>query len=145
MRVSELLPSRFAMAAGVACAIFVPLAVVASYQWGVTHRDLVREQGRATELYDEIHAPGVGLKDRLTLCGANLAGAQTALARQNKAVEAMAQAALDASAKAQAAVDAAQARAREAQRLAQTLLLEQPRPDETRCQAADRLILENVQ
>ncbi|WP_295169649.1 hypothetical protein [uncultured Brevundimonas sp.] len=144
MRLSDLLPSRAAMAAGIGCAVFIPLAITASYQWGVTHRDMVREEQRANGLWSDINAPNVGYKDRLTMCGANLAGAQSALARQNQAVDDLKAASDAAAIRAQAAVDVAQARARAAQQQAQTLLLETPRPGETRCEAADRLILEQV-
>lgn len=144
MRIGDLFPSRLTMAAGIGCAIFIPLAVFSSYRWGVTHHDLVQEQDRADELYAQINAPNIGYKDRLTMARANLAGAQSALARQSQAIDDM-KAATDAAAdRAQAAVDAAQARATAAQQLAQQLLFETPRPGETRCEAADRLILEQV-
>ncbi|WP_426024665.1 hypothetical protein [Brevundimonas sp. PWP3-1b1] len=144
MKIRDLFPSRLTVAACIGCAVFIPLAVAASYQWGVTHRDMVREEQRANGLWSDINAPNIGYKDRLTMCGANLAGAQSALARQNQAVDDL-KAASDAAAdRAQAAVDAAQARARAAQQRAQQLLLETPRSGETRCEAADRLILEQV-
>lgn len=144
MSIRDLFPSRLTVAAVLGCVVFIPLAVTTSYQWGVTHRDMVREEQRANGLWSDINAPNVGYKDRLTRCGANLAGAQASLARQNQAVDDL-KAASDAAAdRAQAAVDAAQARARAAQQQAQALLLETPRPGETRCDAADRLILEQV-
>ena len=130
---------------GVICGALILASVTASYQWGQTHRDLVREEQRADELDDDINAPGVGYKDRLTLCVSNLAGAKTALETQNKAVDELRVAGDAAKVRAQAAVDAAQARAAAAQQRAQSLLSEQPRPGETRCEAADRLILEQVQ
>ena len=142
---SGLLPSRAAMVAGIGCAIFIPLAVVASYQWGVTHRDLVKEEQRASELHDAIHAEGTGYAARLTTCGANLAGASAALSRQNAEVARLKTEADDATARAQAAVADAQARARSAEQRAQSLLTQQPRDGESRCEAADRLILEHVQ
>ncbi|MCG2665043.1 hypothetical protein [Brevundimonas sp.] len=144
MKLGDLFPSRLTMAAGIGCAIFIPLAVTASYQWGQTHRDKVREEQRADGLDDDINAPGVGYKDRLTLCVSNLAGAQKAMETQNKAVDELRAAGDAAKGRAQAAVDAAQARAAAAQQRAQSLLSEQPRPGETRCEAADRLILEQV-
>ena len=129
---------------GIICGVLILAFVTASYQWGVTHRDMVREEQRANGLWSDINAPDVGYKDRLTMCDANLAGAQSALDRQNQAVDDL-KAASDAAAdRAQAAVDAAQARATAAQVRAQSLLLETPRPGETRCEAADRLILEQV-
>ena len=145
MRIGDLFPSRLTVAAVVGCAVLIPLAVTASYQWGVTHRDLVKEEQRGDALYAEINTEGTGYKDRLTMCGANLAGVQAALARQNQAVDDLKAASDAAAVRAQAAVDAAQARARAAQQQAQTLLLETPRPGETRCDAADRLILEEIQ
>ena len=144
MSVRDLFPSRLTVAAVLGCVVFIPLAVTASYQWGVTHRDMVREEQRANGLWSDINAPNVGYKDRLTMCGANLAGAHSALARQNQAVDDLKAASDAAAVRAQAAVDAAQARARAAQQQAQALLLETPRPGETRCEAADRLILEQV-
>lgn len=144
MRLSDLLPSRFAVAAAAGCAIFIPAAIFAAYGWGVAHHDRVQAEARAVELDAAINAPGVGFKDRLTLCAANLAGAQAAVVRQNAAVDAMAAAALERTRQAQAAVDAAQARARDAQRQAQVLISQQPQPGESRCDAADRLILEQV-
>lgn len=134
--------SRLGLA--IICGGLVLLSATASYQWGVTHRDLVEVEGARSELYDQIHAAGVGYKDRLTMSRANLAGAQAALATQNKAVDDLKAASDAAAVRAQAAVDAAQARATVAQQRAQQLLLEQPRPGETRCEAADRLILEQV-
>lgn len=127
------------------CGALILLSVVASYNWGLTHRDMVREQQRADGLHAEIYDPGTGYKDRVTLCAAALAGTQGALDRQNKAVDEMAAAMIAQTEKAQAAVDAAQARALTAQQRANALLFEQPRPGETRCDAADRLILENIQ
>lgn len=144
MKIGDLFPSRLTMAAGIGCAVFIPLAIFSSYRWGVTHHDLVQEQGRSAELHAQINAPGIGYKDRLTMAHANLAGAQAALATQNKAVDALKAASDAAAVRAQAAVDAAQARATQAQQRAQQLLLETPRPGETRCDAADRLILEQV-
>ena len=129
---------------GIICGVLILTSVTASYQWRVTHRDMVREEQRANGLWSDINAPNVGYKDRLTICDASLAAAQSALARQNQAVDDL-KAASDAAAdRAQAAVDAAQARATAAQQRAQQLLLETPRPGETRCEAADRLILEQV-
>ncbi|KIC52628.1 hypothetical protein RM53_16735, partial [Brevundimonas nasdae] len=87
MSIRDLFPSRLTVAAVLGCVVFIPLAVTASYQWGVTHRDMVREEQRANGLWSDINAPNVGYKDRLTMCGANLAGAQSALARQNQAVD----------------------------------------------------------
>ncbi len=142
---TALLPSRAAMVAGIGCAIFIPLAVVASYQWGVTHRDLVKEEQRATELYDAIHAEGVGYAARLTTCVASLGGAKAALDRQNGEVARLKTEADAATARAQAAIVDAQTRARAAEQRAQSLLTQQPRDGETRCEAADRLILEHVQ
>lgn len=144
MGLSSLLPSRLAVISAVGCLIFVPLAVFTAYGWGVSNRDRIREEQRADGLYDQIHAAGVGYKDRLTMSQANLAGAQAALATQNRAVDDLKAASDAAAVRAQAAVDAAQARATVAQQRAQQLLLEQPRPGETRCEAADRLILEQV-
>lgn len=144
MGLSSLLPSRLAVISAVGCLIFVPLAVFTAYGWGLSNRDRIREEQRADGLYDQIHAAGVGYKDRLTMSQANLAGAQAALATQNKAVDDLKAASDAAAVRAQAAVDAAQARATVAQQRAQQLLLEQPRPGETRCEAADRLILEQV-
>ncbi|KIC53171.1 hypothetical protein RM53_16615, partial [Brevundimonas nasdae] len=72
---------------GITCGALILLSVTASYQWGVTHRDMVREEQRANGLWSDINAPSVGYKDRLTMCGANLAGAQSALAGQNQAVD----------------------------------------------------------
>lgn len=129
---------------GIICGVLILASVTASYQWGQTHRDMVREEQRAYGLEAEINAPGVGYKDRLTLCVSNLAGAQKALETQNEAVDELRAAGDAAKARAQAAVDAAQARAAAAQQRAQSLLSEQPRPGETRCEAADRLILEQV-
>lgn len=129
---------------GIICGVLILASVTASYQWGVTHRDLVKEEQRGDGLYAEINTEGTGYKDRLTMCGANLAGAQSALAQQNQAVDDLKAASDAAAVRAQAAVDAAQARARAAQQQAQALLLETPRPGETRCEAADRLILEQV-
>lgn len=130
---------------GVICGALILASVTASYQWGQSRRDMVREEQRADGLEAEINAPGVGYKDRLTLCVSNLAGAQKALETQNEAVDELRAAGDAAKARAQAAVDAAQARAAIAQQRAQSLLSEQPRPGETRCEAADRLILEQVQ
>lgn len=144
MGLSSLLPSRLAVISAVGCLIFIPLAVFTAYGWGVSNRDRIREEQRADGLYDQIHAAGVGYKDRLTMSHANLAGAQAALATQNKAVDDLKAASDAAAVRAQVAVDAAQARATVAQQRAQQLLLEQPRPGETRCEAADRLILEQV-
>ena len=138
----SLITSRLGL--GIICGLLILASVTASYQWGVTHRDMVREEHRANGLWLDINAPNIGYKDRLTMCGANLAGAQSALARQNQAVDDLKAASDAAAARAQVAVDAAQARATAVQQRAQALLLETPRPGETRCEAADRLILEQV-
>lgn len=137
-----LVTSRLSL--GIICGVLILASVTASYQWGVTHRDLVKEEQRGDGLYAEINTEGTGYKDRLTMCGANLAGAQASLARQNQAVDDLKAASDAAAVRAQAAVDAAQARTRAAQQQTQILLLETPRPGETRCEAADRLILEQV-
>ena len=130
---------------GIICVALILASVTASYPWGVTHRDMVREEQRANGLWSDIKAPNVGDKDRLTMCGANLAGAQSALANQNKAVDQLKAESDAALARSNAAVKAAQATATAAQQRAQALLFEQPRTGETRCEAADRLILEQVQ
>ena len=139
----SLITSRLGL--GIICGLLILASVTASYQWGVTHRDMVREEQRANGLWSDINAPNVGYKDRLTMCGANLAGTQAALATQNKAVDQLKAESAAALARSNAAVKAAQATATAAQQRAQALLFEQPRSGETRCEAADRLILEQVQ
>ncbi len=62
----------------------------------------------------------------------------------NKAVDALKAASDVAAVRAQATVDAAQSRATLAQQRAQQLFLETARPGETRCEAADGLIVEQV-
>lgn len=130
---------------GIICGVLILASAIASFQWSVTHRDMVREQQRADALWADINAPNVGYKDRLTMCGASLAGTQAALANQNKAVDQLKAESDAALARSNAAVKAAQATATAAQQRAQALLFEQPRTGETRCEAADRLILEQVQ
>ena len=139
----SLITSRLGL--GIICGVLILASVTASYQWGVTHRDMVREEQRANGLWSDINAPNVGYKDRLTMCGASLAGTQSALATQNKAVDQLKAESDAALARSNAAVKAAQATATAAQQRAQALLGEQPRTGETRCEAADRLILEQVQ
>lgn len=129
---------------GIICGVLILASVTASYQWGVTHRDMVREEQRANGLWSDINAPNVGYKDRLTMCGASLAGTQAALATQNKAVDQLKSEGDAMLARSNAAVKAAHATATAAQQRAQALLFEQPRTGETRCEAADRLILEQV-
>lgn len=141
---SKLLPSRFAMAAAIACVIFIPLAVFASYGWGLSHRDLVREEGRANGLHAEIYDPATGYRDRLTTCAHNLSGATTALTHQNGEVDRLMREGDAASARAQAAIRVAQDQARAAERQVQSLLTQQPRDGESRCDAAYRLIQEYV-
>lgn len=63
MKLGDMFPSRTTMAAGVGCAIFIPLAIFSFYRWGVGHHDPVQEQGRLAQLYLPINAPGVGYKD----------------------------------------------------------------------------------
>ena len=145
MRIADLFPSRFAVAAALGCAIFIPAAIFSAYGWGVAHHDRVQAEARAAELDAAINAPVVGFKDRLTLCAANLAGAQAVVGRQNKAVEDLATAAQDQARRAQASVAAAQGRAADAERRVQALLSQQPLAGEARCDAADRLILEEIQ
>lgn len=140
----DLFPSRLTVAAVVGCAVLIPAAVVASWGWGVSHRDAVREAGRADELYGQIHDKGTGLADRLTTCGVSLTGVRTELTRQNQAVDQLKADGDAATARAQTAVKAAQDRARSAERQVQALLAEQPREGEGRCEAALRLIQENV-
>ncbi len=130
---------------GIICGVLILVSVTASYQWSVTHRDMIREEQRADALWGDINAPSVGYKDRLTMCGASLAGTQAALATQNKAVDQLKAESDAALARSNVAVKAAQATATAAQQRAQALLVEQPRTGETRCEAADRLILEQVQ
>ena len=130
---------------GVITAGLIVTSVFLSYGWGVANRDRIREEGRANGLHAEIYDPGTGYKDRLTMCGASLAGTQAALANQNKAVDQLKAESDAALARSNAAVKAAQATATAAQQRAQALLFEQPRTGETRCEAADRLILEQVQ
>ena len=57
---------------GIICSVLILASVTASYQWGVTHRDLVKEEQRGDGLYAEINTEGTGYNDRLTMCGANL-------------------------------------------------------------------------
>lgn len=129
---------------GIICGALILASVTASYQWGVTHRDMVREEQRANGLWADINAPNIGYKDRLTMCGASLAGTQAALANQNEAVDQLKAESDAALARSNAAVKAAQATATAAQQRAQALMFEQPRPGEARCEAADRLILVQV-
>lgn len=140
----DLFPSRLTVAAVIGCAILIPAAVVASWGWGVAHRDAVREGGRADELYGQIHDKGTGYADRLTTCGVNLASVGAVVERQSKAVDQLKADADAATARAQASVREAQTRARTAERQVQALMAEQPREGEGRCEAAYRLIQETV-
>lgn len=144
MRLGDLLPSRFAMAAGIACAIFIPLAVFTSYGWGLSHRDLVREELRADGLHAEIYDPATGYRDRLTTCANSLSGATSALTQQNGEVDRLKREGDAATARAQAAIRTAQEQARVAERQVQSLLSQQPHEGESRCDAAYRLIQEYV-
>jgi len=129
---------------GVICGTLILASVTASYQWGLTHRDLVREEQRANGLDAEINAPVTGLRDRLSSCTADLGNANASLGRQNAAVDALKAEADARDAKAREAVSAAQDRARTAERRVQGLLQSSPREGETPCVAAERLIREEI-
>ena len=129
---------------GVICGALILASVTASYQWGQTHRDMVREGQRADGLYAEIYAPVTGLRDRLSSCTADLGNATASLNRQNAAVDAIKAEADARDARAREAVSAAQDRARTAERRVQRLLQSSPREGETPCVAAERLIREEI-
>ena len=74
---------------GVICGALILASVTASFLWGQTHRDMVREGQRADGLYAEIYAPVTGLRDRLSSCTADLGNATASLNRQNAAVDAI--------------------------------------------------------
>ncbi|EDX80076.1 hypothetical protein BBAL3_1233 [Brevundimonas sp. BAL3] len=129
---------------GIICSVLILASVTASYQWGRTHLDKVREEQRADGLHAEIYAPVTGLRDRLSSCTADLGNATASLNRQNAAVDALKAEADARDAKARQAVSAAQDRARTAERRVQGLLQSSPREGETPCVAAERLIREEI-
>lgn len=139
-----LLGSRLSLWTALGCVVLIPLCVWTAYGWGVAHRDFVREEGRAKGLYAEIHAEGLGYKDRLTTCQASLRGHEAALSIQSAEVDRLAREGKEATQRAAEAVRRAEANAQRAERRVQAILSSQPQPDEGRCEAALRLIQETV-
>lgn len=120
------LTSRLGLSIGVALLILI--SVFTSYGWGVANHDRVQAEESRDQYYGEIHTPKTGYKNRINACEASVAGLGISLQRQNAAVDEMARAMTEQTAKAQAAVDAAQNRALAAQQRANALLFEQPDP-----------------
>lgn len=139
-----LLPGRWTLIASIFVAILLPLAIWTSYGWGVAHNDRVRETARANALDTEINDQETGLKVRVARCEFDLKGKNADLEKQTQMVSNWKVEADRARARGQAAVDAARARNR-----ALELELLSPRPSarlegETACEAADRMLLEEL-
>lgn len=144
MTLSSLFPSRLTVAAVLGCAILLPLAVTASWNWGVAHRDAARIERDRKGLDLALNDPVTGYVARLSTCQVSLRGAEASIGRQNAAIESLRLAGEQATARAAASVQAAQDRARSAERAAQSILQERPREGEGQCDAAFRLHQENA-
>lgn len=139
-----ILPSRLTMLLGGATALLLPLCIVASWNWGVSHRGMVAQKKLAQGYYAEIYTETTGYRDRLTVCQANTKGLMEGLSVQNQAVERLEKEANALQASADARVAAARAQTRAAEAARQSLLRAQPKEGEAECDAAFRLHQETL-
>jgi len=136
---------RWHIILAIVCLIAVPASVFSSSGWLVAHRDYVRaEQGR-NNLFEQLHNPQTGYVVRLASCDRERNNANTMIRDQSARISEWAAAAEAAKAQAQASADRAQERVRAAERRVHDLLSQQPRDNEGRCEAAFRLIQEQVE
>jgi len=132
-----ILPSRLTIAAVTATVILLPVSVWSSWNWGVAHR-------MHATLDAEVNTPVTGMRFKYAACEAERGNLEAQVERQNRAV-------LDIKAESDRRTEAANravAEARRAQQTAearaQSIRNQQPRPGESLCQAADRVIVEAV-
>lgn len=137
-----LLPSRLTIAALAGCAILLPLAIGTAWSLGVANRDKATIERAHKKLDAEVNAPGVGLRFQYAACTAERGNLQAASDAQNAAVSAMKAESDRRAAEAAKAVTEARQKQRTAEARARALLSQTPRPGESLCAAADRIILE---
>ena len=137
-----ILPSRTTLALAGIVAVCLPLSVCASLKAGEANRDKAAIERAHKKLDAEVNAPGTGLRFQYAACTAERGNLQAASEAQNAAVSAMKAEGDRRASQAAQAVSEARQRQRTAEARARALLSQQPRPGETLCQAADRIILE---
>jgi len=145
MTIKDLFPSRLTVAAVAGCAVLLPAAVFASWQWGLANAEKVSAERAHKRLDDEVNAPVTGLRFQYAQCLSDRGNLQAATEAQSAAVDAMKAEADRRADQAAQAVSAARQRQRAAEARARALMAQAPRPGETLCEAADRIILEAVQ
>lgn len=141
MNLRSLFPSKWAIAAGLGCAILIPSTIGLSYGYGVTHRDKVRIEKELVEekvKYETADRSLVG-------CTAQLKGLTASVTLQNERIAALVDEAARVRREAEARLQVEKARTRRAEAERQTLLREQMQLGETPCDAAWRLHRENLQ
>lgn len=138
------LPSRLTIAALAGCAILLPLAIGTSWSLGVANAGKVTAERAHKKLDDEVNTPVTGLRFQYAQCTAERGNLKAAAEAQNAAVSAMKAEADRRARQAAQAVSAARQKQRTAEARARALLTQSPRPGESLCEAADRIIMESV-
>lgn len=130
-----ILPSRLTIAACAATVILLPVSIWTSWNWGVSNR-------LHSQLDAEVNTPVTGMRFKYAACEAERGNLTAQVERQNRAMSDLkaesdrrTEAANKAIADARRAQQSAEARVR-------TLRSQQPRPGESQCEAADRIIVE---
>lgn len=144
MTFKDLFPSRLTIAAVAGCAVLLPAAVWSSWQWGLANAGKVTAERAHKKLDAEVNTPGTGLRFQLAQCVAERGNLKAASEAQNAAVSAMKAEADRRASQAAQAVSAARQKQRTAEARARALLAQSPRPGESLCEAADRIIQEAV-
>lgn len=139
-----ILPSRTTLALAGIVAVCLPLSVCASLKAGEANRDKASIERAHKKLDAEVNAPGTGLRFQYAACTAERGNLQAASEAQNAAVSAMMAESDRRAAEAARAVSEARQKQRTAEARARALLSQAPRPGESLCEAADRIILEAV-
>lgn len=142
MTLKDLFPSRLTIAAVVGCAVLLPVAVWTSWNLGLANAGKVVAENAHKKLDAEVNAPGTGLRFQYAACTAERGNLQAASEAQNAAVSAMKAESDRRAAEAAKAVTEARQKQRTAEARARALLSQTPRPGESLCEAADRIILE---
>lgn len=137
----ELFPSKWAIAAGLGCAILIPSTIGLSYKYGIERHDRKQVESKLETETDKKDTA----ERKLASCGTQLSGATASVKLQNDRISELlaAQTRLRQAAEARLRSEQAQTRRAEAQR--QTLLRQQMLEGESACDAAWRIHRENVQ
>lgn len=135
-------PSRLTIILAAVTALTLPLSVCSAFNAGKANREKAAAQQSLKTLDAEVNTPGTGLRFRLSQCVSELGNLQSTVEAQNEAVSAMKAESDRRAAEAAKAVTEARQRQRTAEARARALLSQAPRPGESLCAAADRIILE---